>query len=290
MDRNWTMKSPLQLIALSLVVILLCLSSTATVTAKGGEEQTFYVGVVPQYDARKIHRIWMPILQALEKSTGAHFKLVGTPTITDFENRLNAGLFDFAYMNPYDLLLANKRQGYTPLVSDITERLHGVLVVKKDSPIMTPAELDGKTVAFPAPNALGASLMIRADLQDIFNIKIRPRYVKTHSSVYLNVVLGVSSAGGGVQQTLDQQPQNIRDALRVLYQTRDVPSHPFSVHPGVPPALARQVRETLLALGKTEHGLSLLMNIPIKNIGATSMEEYRSLQEIGVEQFHEEEQ
>ena len=282
------MKPTPHLVASSLITLLLYLTSTTTVTAEELDQKTFSIGVVPQFDARKIHKIWAPILKELEKSTGYRFKLMGAPTIPEFEKEFNAGHFDFAYMNPYHVLLANKHQGYVPLVRDVGRRLHGVLTVKKDSPISSPAELDGKIISFPAPNALGASLMIQADLQDIFNIKIKPRHVKTHSSVYLNVALGVSSAGGGVQKTLNQQPVEIRDTLRVLYKTRDVAPHPFSAHPRVPQKITAQVKKLLLELGNTPHGQALLKNIPIKKIGNSSMEDYRPLNEIGLERFYAE--
>lgn len=84
--------------------------------------------------------------------------------------------------------------------------LVGIIVVKKDSPVQSASELDGKTVAFPSPNALGATLLPRAEFDREFNIKVNELYVKSHSSVYLNVLLGKTAAGGGVQKTLSLQP------------------------------------------------------------------------------------
>jgi hypothetical protein len=55
-------------------------------------------------------------------------------------------------------------------------------VVRKDDPIKSAGELDGKEVAFPAPNAFGASLWIRALLAEREKIRIVPAYVKTHSN------------------------------------------------------------------------------------------------------------
>lgn len=75
-------------------------------------------GVVPQYEQRKLFRIWRPILDELEKRTGFTFKLVGSPKIPVFERKVEEGDYDFAYMNPYHLILAQERQGYLPLVRD----------------------------------------------------------------------------------------------------------------------------------------------------------------------------
>jgi len=271
-----------------LSALLLYLLSGAVVEAQEADQETFSVGVIPQFDAQKIYEIWSPILKQLEKATGHHFRLQGTPTISEFEKEFNAGRFDFAYMNPYNLLLANREQGYIPLVRDVEKQLHGILVVKKENPMNSPAALNGKKVSFPAPNALGASLMVRADLHDIFNVDIEPHYVRTHSSVFLNVVLGLTIAGGGVQKTLNQQPAAIRNQLKVIYRTRDVAPHPFAAHPRVPQKIIAQVKNALLEMGRTEHGKTMLNKVPVYSIGPGSIADYTPLNKIGLERFYKE--
>lgn len=272
-----------------LTLLTTCSAPLATSAANNQGERFYTVGIVPQYDARKIHATWSPILRQLEQETGYRFKVVGAPTIPEFEKEFIAGRFDFAYMNPYHVLLANKNQGYIPLVRDVGKRLHGILAVKKESPITDPKELHGKRVSFPAPNALGASLMMRADLHDLIGISVTPRYVKTHSSVYLNVALGLTEAGGGVQKTLSQQPQEIRDTLRVIYKTRDVAPHPFSAHPSVPQAVVERVKQALLEMGTSELGRAKLRQIPIGDIGPASMADYIPLNKMELERFYVEE-
>ncbi len=279
--------SPVTITTCFIGILLTCTSSN-TISAQALTAKTFSVGVVPQFDSRKIHKIWRPILKELEKSTGYKFKLQGAPTIPGFEKKLNAGHFDFAYMNPYHALQANKHQGYIPLVRDIKKRLQGILVVKKGGGIKKIEDLENQTVSFPAPNALGASLMIRADLENIFEIQVQPQYVKTHSSVYLNVALGITKAGGGAQKTLDHQPPEVRDALQILYKTHHVVPHPISVHPRVSSEVIKQVTETLLSLNNTTQGLQMLNKISINKIGFTSMKDYTSLNKLRLERFYQE--
>ncbi len=253
----------------------------------GALGQTFVVGVVPQFEARKIYDIWLPILNELSRQTGHQFELSGSPNISAFEKRLLAGEFDFAYANPYHLLMANQQQGYLPLVRDIGRTLQGILVVAKDSPITDPAQLDGQVVAFPAPNALGASLMIQAELLDRFGSHIIPRFVRTHSSVYFNVILDEVAAGGGVQNTLRKQTVQVQEALRVLYRTQSVPTHPFISHPNVPLPIQQLIRQQLLALGDSEMGKALLVEVPIRQVGKAELEEYLPLSKMGLERFYQ---
>ena len=223
---------------------LLLLQITSTAFA----EKVYSLGVVPQFDARRTAKIWQPILDEVRQRSGIKLELKSSPNIPEFETQFKASEFDFAYMNPYHAIVANEKQGYTPMLRDNGRSLFGILVVKKDSPILAVNELDNKTVAFPSPNALGATLLPRAELDRKFNIKVNPLYVKSHSSVYLNVLLGKTVAGGGVQKTLSQQPDKVRDNLRILYKTNAVPPHPLTVHPRVDKSVTHKVRIAFLEL------------------------------------------
>lgn len=257
--------------------------------AESPKNTIYKVGVVPQFEARRLHQIWRPILDELQRHTGYRFELVGSPTIPAFENEFMAGAFDFAYMNPYHLMLAHDTEGYLPLVRDRGRTLYGILAVRKDSnvkDIKDIKELQGKVVAFPAPNALGASLQIRQELKDYFGVQVKPRYVKTHDSVYLNVVLRQAAAGGGVQKTLARQRPEVRNALRVIHKTTPVPPHPLAAHPRVPAIVRERVRNAMLKIGVDEEGRKLLLRVPIKQLGLTSIDDYLPLRDLGLQRFY----
>ena len=248
-------------------------------------KQEYTFGVVPQFEQRKLFRIWQPILLELEKYTKLKFHLKGSAKIPDFEKEFFAGHYDFAYMNPYHILAANNKQGYIPLIRDDGKPLYGVLVVKKGSSIKNLQDLDGKTIAFPAPNALGASLLMRADLKKHHHIDIHPKYVKTHSSVYLNVALGLTDAGGGVASTLDEQKDEIKDQLKVLYETRHMAPHPLSVHPRVAKDVQLKVKQAILKMAETEHGRALLEKIPMRKAIPADLSHYQELNNWGLKEF-----
>lgn len=263
--------------------LLLSLAAAACLAVSAhAAAQTYTFAVVPQFEQRKLFTIWKPIVAELERRTGHSFKLVATLTIKDFERALSRGTFDFVYANPYHILKASHSQGYIPLVRD-EAALRGVLVVRKDSPVQHISELDGKTVAFPSPNAIGASLLMRADLSRLHHTAVVPLYVKTHSSVYFHVVNGLAAAGGGVEKTLHEQDASVRDALRVLYTTREMPSHPIAAHPRIGKALRDEVQHALLEMGRTKEGLEMLDKVPISKVVATSLEDYTQMRGWGLE-------
>ncbi|MCP4586900.1 phosphate/phosphite/phosphonate ABC transporter substrate-binding protein [Pseudoalteromonas sp.] len=270
-----------------LKVVLLTIFVCSSVWAEHKEVEAQYtIGVVPQFEQRKLFRIWQPIVKELEKRTGFAFHIVGSPKIPAFEKSFMAGEFDFAYMNPYHILKAHKTQGYIPLVRDGSRQLKGVLVVKKDSPIQDVKELNKKKVAFPAPNALGASLLMRADLSELHGLTIFPRYVQTHSSVYLNVALGQAEAGGGVMSTLNAQPDSLKSKLKVLYETRGMSPHPLSAHPRVDEQDREKVKQAWLEFSATAEGKALLSKIPMKESIGASMEDYQPMAEWGLDKYY----
>ena len=250
--------------------------------AEAQKEYTF--GVVPQFEQRKLYATWKPIVDELEKRTGLSFNLVTTLKIPDFEKAIARGEFDFIYVNPYHVLQVHDAQGYIPLVADKTP-LRGIIVVRKDGPIEKPADLNGKTMAFPSPNALGASLLVRADLENIYHATVTPLYVTTHSSVYLHVAKDMAAAGGGVEKTLQEQDEAIRSQLRVIYTTRSCPSHPVAAHPRVPKKVRDLVRKALLDISDTPEGKEMLQKVPAKQLIPVSYDDYAVMRDWGLAKY-----
>ncbi|MFU8764638.1 MAG: phosphate/phosphite/phosphonate ABC transporter substrate-binding protein [Haliea sp.] len=250
------------------------------------EETVYRVGIVPQLEARKLHAIWQPILDELTVATGHAFTIVGERDIPAFEKAFAAGDYDFVYLNPWHAVIAWELQGYTPIVKDASRELKGVLVVPENSAINEIRDLEGAEIAFPAPNAFGASLLMRADLKFLHGIDITPVYVDTHTSVYLNVVLGTTAAGGGILSTLNEQAPIVREQLRILYSTRASSPHPISAHPRVDPAVVARVTDALLAMAGDAESQALLERIPINGIGRATLAEYLVLRDWGLRDFY----
>jgi len=264
--------------------LLFCLSSPTFA------QKAYTVGIVPQFDSRQIHNIWKPILAELEAKTQKRFELRGALSIPKFEQEFLSGAFDFAYMNPFHLLIANNQQGYQPLIRDYDKLLSGILVVNANNPINSPEQLKNKSIAFPSVNSLGASMLIRYDMLDKFKINIVPKYVLSHTSVYLNVAMGHAVAGGGVQRTFDSLPVEIQEKLRVIHHATKITPHPFVAHPRVPAAFQNQVKSILIAYSRTVKGKKLFAKVPMKKVGAANMEDYQQLSSMRLERFYQESQ
>ncbi|MDO8927031.1 MAG: phosphate/phosphite/phosphonate ABC transporter substrate-binding protein [Sideroxyarcus sp.] len=268
-------------LALALPALLLgLLTATCTMAA----DKTYTFAVTPQFEQRKLMAIWMPIVEAVEKRAGLSLKLTSMISVPEFEKELAKSTFDFVYCNPYSIIKSVPDPGYIPLVRD-SAPLRGILLVRKDSVYTKLADLEKKTVAFPSPNAIGASLLMRADLARLHHITINPMYVKTHSSVYLHVVNGLADAGGGVETTLQEQEPAVKDALRIIYTTREFPSLPVAANPRVPKTDREKVRKALLELSATQEGKEMFARVPMQDPVATSLGDYAPMRAWGLESF-----
>ena len=248
--------------------------------------EVYSVAVVPQFSVNIVQRDWAPLLARLEKETGQQFELKFYASIPAFEKGFLAGEPDFAYMNPYHAVMARKAQGYVPLLREGERQLFGILVVRKDSPMRDVQALDGKVVAFPSPNALAASLYMRALLAEKEHVRIVPAYVQTHSNVYRSVALGKAIAGGGVNKTLKKEPKELQEVLREFYRTPGIAPHPICVHPRVPEGLRNRFVAAVLALAASESGKLLLGRISMPNpILADYRKDYGVLEELGLEKY-----
>ncbi len=231
-------------------------------TAQASADPVLTFGVVPQQSAKKTATLWGPLLKRVGEEAGIALQFRTARSIPIFEQRLKAGEYDFAYMNPYHYTVFSQH-AYRALAKRRAQKIRGVMVVRKGSDAAALEDLDGKRVAMPSPAAFGASVLPQAALSQR-GISITPQFVLSHDSVYLSVAKGLFPAGGGVLRTLNNMPPNIKDQLRVLWTTQAYTPHAFAVHERVPPNIRRAVLKALSALETDEQGLALLHNLKIK--------------------------
>jgi phosphonate transport system substrate-binding protein len=268
-----------------LALILLIFFITAAFKKSLAQERVFTIGVVPQFTPVEIYERWGPLVKELENRTGLKFELKTYKSIPEFEKAFLKGEPDFVFMNPYHQVMAYKAQKYIPLVRDKTP-LTGILVVRRDSPVKEVKDLDGKVIAFPAPNAFAASLYMRALLAEKFKIRFIPEYVKTHDNVYRHVILGKAQAGGGVNNTFLRQPEEVKRELRILYETPSTAPHPFSVHPRVPKEVRDKVKRAILDMANEPSMKALLDRVQMPNpVPADYARDYKPLEKLNLEKY-----
>ncbi len=242
--------------------------------------QTFPLAVVPQFTPVDIGLRWKPLLERLEAETGYGFQLRLFDKIPKFEADFLSGAPDLVYLNPYHMVLAAKSRGYIPLVRG-TDQQKGILVVDNKSQINHPRDLIGKKIAFPAPNAFGSSLYMRALLTEKEGVAFTADYVGTHQNVYRHVVIGDAAAGGGIKTTLEKESAALQSRLRVIYTTPAVASHPIAAHPRLPRGVRERIVAALFRIDADPGGRKLLADVELDRlVDADYAHDYQPLESL----------
>jgi phosphonate transport system substrate-binding protein len=242
------------------------------------------VGVVPQFSASEIARNWLPFLTELSAASDTVLELKAFPSIPQFEKAFLAGETDLVFMNPYHAVMAHKAQGYVPLVRG-SQMLQGILVVNRASKINKIQQLANESVAFPSPNAFGASLYMRALLQTE-GVPVAPVYVSTHSNAYRQVATGQVVAAGGIRSTFERESPELRNQLRVMFETPPAAAHPLAAHPRVKAPTQQALAQAIIHMQQTEVGQALLKGVGLAQpVAAQYKQDYAPLERYGLERF-----
>jgi phosphonate transport system substrate-binding protein len=258
------------------------LAGSAVESANDTQPGAFSFAIVPQQAPSKLLQSWGPVLSYLSKHTGHRFVFRTAPDIPTFEDRLSSQHYDFAYMNPYHFTVFNQGDaGYQAVSKAKEKRIRGIIVVREDSPIQSISELNGLTLAFPAPAAFAASVLPRANLM-AENIVFEAKYVSSHDSVYQGVAKGLYPAGGGVVRTLNATNPNIRAQLRILWTTQGYTPHAIAVHPRVPADVVAGVRKALEEMSDDETGRSALKSLKIKGFESAANADWDDVRQLNI--------
>ena len=268
------------------VYVLLLVISIILPNAYASDRPGYILARAPQQSPTTLYKVWSPFASYLSKETGVNIQLKVYASRKEFEEALIKGEPDFVYMNPYYHTISKKKQGYVSLVRSDAKMLKGILVVRRDNPVKSIHDLEHKKLAFPSPNALSASLYPRALLFEQHGVKVEPIYVGTHDNVYRHVFLGKAVAGGGVMRTFLQESPELRDQLRIIYETPGLAPHPLSAHPRVPGALRSRITSATLKLQESEEGRHLLKSLKLqKPVAADFSRDYQVLESLGLHQY-----
>lgn len=243
--------------------------------------QALTLGIVPQQSAQKLARLWTPICTYLSEKVGQEIRFSTAHDIPTFEKRVLEGQYDIAYMNPYHYTVFHERPGYNAIAKQKNKKIKGIIVVTKDSPIKSLSELDGSTLAFPAPAAFAASVLPRAKMAKD-GIAITPKYVSSHDSVYLTVSRNLFPAGGGVQRTLNNTNPAVSDRLRILWTTPGYTPHAIATHPRIDNQLKLKIQNALIEMNTDPKGIELLKSINFKGMDKAQDKDWNDVRDLNI--------
>jgi len=227
---------------------------------------------IPAVMYKRLH----PLTEYLSKTLGVGISLRLSPNMKEAINEVAANNVHISYLTPVAYIKAHKKGGARLVAKTVTKGRSSfqlMIVVKKDSPIKTVADLNQKNFAFGDPAALLQRAVVVGSgitLDKFSEVKFLGHYD--------NIARGVMSGdfdAGILKDTLVNKWQD--KGLRVLYASPHLPPYNIVVNGELSEPLYQKIKSAFLGLDSNnpEH-LKIIKSLDKKYTGfaVTSDKEY----------------
>jgi phosphonate transport system substrate-binding protein len=215
-----------------------------------------------------------PVRIRIQKSYKSHVDFVGQDQA------------DIAFMGPAPYVLLRKGYGPKPLLVRLEESgvsfFHGVVVVRREAPFRSLADLQGKSFAFGDPDSTMGHVVPRAMLAEagvpVSRLQ-RHDFLHSHHDVALAVLGGYFDAGAVKDEVFAEYEKR---GLRVLAKSPPVAEHLFVTRATLPPALVERLRALFLAVNSSPRKQEILSSIKATatSFVPVSHQDYDSLEKL----------
>ena len=246
----------------------------------------YVFGVHPLHNVRRLTAVYQPMVDFLNRGLGdVELTLEASSSYAAFDEKLRTRQLAFALPNPYQTVQA-AAHGYRIFAKVRNdEDFRGILLVRKDSGITTLEQLRGKSISYPAPTALAATMLPQWLLHQNglqAGRDVESRYVGSQESSIMNVYLGQTAAAAtwpSPWRALARERPEVGDALVVRWQTPTLPNNGLIARDDVPEALVARVRALFVDLDRTPEGRALLAAAEIEGFEPATEATYAPVRE-----------
>jgi len=172
---------------------------------------------VPQQAIALVATYWNPILAWVSARSGVKLGLKIARTSAETTAYVLQNEVEFVFTN--HLFSPDREQlGWKVFGRRLTPAVHGQLVVPADSPITTLAQLEGREVAFPGPEAFVAYKVPFAHLLSR-KITVKPVFGGNMDGALAQMYSGKTAAAGGNSQLVEGHARRENRQYRVLWSS-----------------------------------------------------------------------
>lgn len=287
----------------------LCVATLGLLAGCGGETEAsvpvfspepvsditvYRFGVHPLHNPTRLHEIFSPVMGYLSRQIpGTQFRVEASRNYASYEQKLFAGEFHFALPNPYQTVKALEHGYHVFGKMGDDQNFRGIVLVRRDSGIERVADLRGKSISYPAPTALAATMMPQYFLHthglDVIH-DVETQYVGSQESSIMNVYLGHSAAAATwlpPWRALSKERPELAETLEVKWQTDPLPNNGLLVRADVPAAVVDRVARLLFSLNEREEGRRMLGRMELSRFEPADDETYRPVRDFVQRFAHE---
>lgn len=244
------------------------------------------LAVHPYLAASEINKRFAPLARYLTTAVGREVIIRVPHDYDEHIQTVGRDDADIAFLGPASLIAVERNYGVRPLLGRLEvagkAELYGHIVVRRDSPVNTVADLRGKRMAFGDPQSTMSYLVPKAVLQAA-GISERDllvaSFVGNHDNVASAVLAGDFDAGAVKDETFDKYAPR---GLRSLVQLPHVADHAFVASRRLSGDTVERLRTALHGLRGSEAGRTILKGIQpnLTAIVAAQSSDYDSLRRL----------
>jgi phosphonate transport system substrate-binding protein len=220
------------------------------------QSQPLTFGVIIWRSPTLTAQFWNPILRYVSDKSGVPLQLKVAQTGPEHTAMVRRGEYHFLYSN-HNFIKENEESGYRVFARSKDDIGTGEIVVLKDSPIRSLADLAGQEVVFPHTAAFyGYHLPMDALLRK--GIQVKVHFAGNQEGAMGQLKAGRAVAAGVNAAVMRAFAQRENLAYRTLWSSDKYVSLALSALPSVPAETVKAVREAFLKMGDDPEGAKVL--------------------------------
>lgn len=244
----------------------------------------YIFGVHPLHNPKRLHEVYEPLVNYINsRIPNIELKLEASKNYESYNKKLFNGHFDFALPNPYQTVqsLNHGYEIFGKMGDDFNFK--GIILVRKDSDIKDISDLKGKTISYPAPTALAATMLPQYYLHkngiDV-NKDIKNIYVGSQESSIMSVYLKKSDAAATWPPPwfafIKERPE-LNEELEIKWSTKSLPNNGLVYKKGIDNNIVEKIGNILFTMHENDEGKKILNNIELSKFESASKETYNEV-------------
>jgi len=220
------------------------------------QNQPLTFGVIIWRSPTLTAQFWNPILRYVSERSGVSLQLKVAQTGPAHTAMVRRGEYHFLYSN-HNFIKENEESGYRVFARPKEDAGTGEIVVLKNSPIRSLADLEGQEVAFPHTAAFyGYHLPMDALLRKGIHVKVQ--FAGNQEGAMGQLKAGRVIAAGVNAEVMRAFAHRENVEYRTLWSSDKYLSLALSALPSVPADTVKAVREAFLKMADDPEGLKVL--------------------------------
>jgi phosphonate transport system substrate-binding protein len=260
------------------------LLSLSVVAAAPAAELT--VGLIPEQNVFRQKQLYDPLGAWLGQRAGVEVRFTILSRYGNILESFQEKSMDGAFWGSFTGALAIQRLGVEPLArpvwKDGTSTYHGLIFVRRDSGISSPADMKGRTLAFvdratTAGYVFPVAWFRENGVADLSTHLRETFFAGSHDAAIAAVLDGKADIGcakNTIFHSLAARDPRVERDLVILARSPDVPSNALGVRSDLPGELKERLRAALLGMTSDPEGREVLASFGALKFVATSRDDY----------------